>query len=158
MSMTYNQPQGIAGLKGREPVGAALTIGIKGANGAPTEKDRFHIVWPRENPAGIRPHHPAFKRFNEAPVDKRTLVLGDLVHATRAECFEFSYRNQKSAGQPAHPNKVPFCVGNGDRARRYFGLDKEGAHDFRDIVCPGETMLPSSASLQARSSSGAMFQ
>ena len=36
----------IAGVTGRVPVGAVLTIGLKGPSGAPTDRDRFYIKVP----------------------------------------------------------------------------------------------------------------
>ncbi len=127
-----DQPRGIAGLTGREPVGAVLTIGVKGPSGAPIEKDRLHIVWPQENAQGIRERHPRFRVFNDAKPERRQIVYGQLVHPSRADCFEFNYRNQFTPGQPAHPGKVPFCVGNGETARRWNG------DEFVEMACPGE--------------------
>ena len=78
-----SNPNGIAALRGREPVGAALTISIKGANGAPTQRDRFHILNPNAvlaeygksgggtYSAPMRELHPAFRSFNEADATKR---------------------------------------------------------------------------------------
>jgi hypothetical protein len=39
---------GIEGLQPRLPLGAALTIGVKGPSGAPTQTDRFHFVSPHD--------------------------------------------------------------------------------------------------------------
>ena len=36
----------IEGLRGKEPVGAALTIGTKGPSGAPTDRDGSYIKVP----------------------------------------------------------------------------------------------------------------
>lgn len=62
--------------RGTEPIGAALSVGCKGENGAPTDKDRFYVV----NPAArkgqftsqggktysslMRDPHPSFDAFN----------------------------------------------------------------------------------------------
>ena len=125
--------EGIDGLDGREPVGAALTIGVKhGAKGFPTETDRFHIVAPREED-GRRPHLAAFAQFNSADPDKRKLIRGNLVHARRAECFEHHLKAQtgpKKLGM--HPQRRPFCVGDGLRATRWMG----DGDNFSDIKCP----------------------
>jgi len=127
---------GIAGLEGRENVGAVVSVGVKGDRGNPIEKDRFHIVWPQEDANKRRPHHPSFKDYNTADASTRQRILGQLVHEHRAECFEYNYRCQSAPGKPSHPAKIPFCTGNGDRARRYIGpKDTEG---FRDIVCPAD--------------------
>lgn len=139
-----DQPQGIVGLVGREPIGAALTVGIKGANGAPTEKDRFHILDARSSDAQfskrdggtysapVRTPHPSFAAFNRADAARRTTINARLAHATIAELFEFRYSCQNAKDLPAHPKKAPQCTGNGQRARRWDG------QDFRDIACPGE--------------------
>lgn len=126
--------QGILGLSGREPIGAALTIGVKDkAKGFPTERDRFHIVAPNEGEGGRRPYLPDFRVFNEAPAGNRRTVRGNIVHANRAACFEFSLKNQVQPGGQAHPDRRPFCVGDGARAVRWTGKD---ADDFQDIACP----------------------
>lgn len=125
-------PTGIVGLKGRENFGAVLSMGVKGQRGFPVEKDRFHIVWPQEDEAGIRPHHPQFAPFNRAGPEHRKVVLGQLVHHTKDECFQYSYRCQADRRLPAHPKKVPACRGNGATALRWDG------DDFREIPCPAE--------------------
>jgi hypothetical protein len=137
-------PKGIKGLEGRVPIGAALTIGIKGPSGAPTKKDRFWLVWPHANDQGIRPRHPGFVRFNDAPAERRKLMLMQLVHGREQECFEHRYRCHKAPGKPAHPKKLPYCVGNGEKARRYMGNEQFrkdnnlGDDEFRDGACAGE--------------------
>ena len=125
--------QGIAGLAGNEPIGAAVTIGVKDkARGFPTERDRFHIVEVNQDAEGRRPHHRAFAFFNQLPPEKRRLLRGNLVHANRAECFEHHLKAQVGKGA-AHPQKRPFCIGNGVTAVRWMG----GAPDnFKDIECP----------------------
>lgn len=129
--------QGIAGLQGREPIGAVIAIGKKSDRGFPIEKDRFHVLWPQENAEGVRPPHPQFRDYNQADPKFRQLVIGQIVHATAAECFEYSYRAQAAKGQPSHPSKVPFCTGNGDKAKRYVGK-RNGDHAFDTIACPAD--------------------
>ena len=65
---------GIHGVRGREPIGAALTIGIKGPRGNPIEKDRFHLLEPRESKDKKRKPSPLFRFFNNAPPEKRRFV------------------------------------------------------------------------------------
>lgn len=127
-----NNLQGIAGLEGREPIGAAVTIGVKGPSGAPTERDRFHVVEVNPDANDRRPHHRAFSFFNGLPPDKRRLLRGNLVHATVAECFEYHLKAQSVKGK-SHPQKRPFCVGNGETAVRWMGGD---ADNFKEIECP----------------------
>lgn len=124
---------GIEGLKGREPVGAALTIGIKDrAKGFPIEKDRFHLVQPREAD-GRRAYLPVFEAFNTAAPDLRRFIQGNLVHTSRIECFEHYLKNQVGPQRKSHPNKRPFCIGDGTHAMRWMGGDPD---DFRQITCP----------------------
>lgn len=130
---------GIRGLDGREPVGAVLCIGRKGERGEPIENDRFFFVVPHAEGSGRdarRAQHPAFQAFNAADPERRRVIYGNLVHARRQDCFEYHLRNQVEAGKPAHPDMRPFCIGDGDRAVRWFAAG--GPQDFRDITCPNE--------------------
>ena len=126
---------GIEGVTGTEPVGAALTIGVKGDRGFPVEKDRFHIMEPREGPDGRRAVHPSFTWWAAAPPEKRRLVRGILV-GPWDRMLRQSYRAQVLPGKPSHPGKRPACVGDGLEATRYIG--EKGPTDFRGIPCPGE--------------------
>jgi hypothetical protein len=130
--MTRTQKHlGILNLEGREPIGAVLAIGIKDkTKGFPTETDRFHLVNPREN-NGIRDLHIVFNPFNSAPIEKRKVIHGNLVHATRAECFEFQLKAQVLS--KSHPNRMPCCIGNGEKATRWMG---GAADNFKEIICP----------------------
>lgn len=123
---------GIAGLVPREPIGAAVTIGVKGPSGAPTERDRFHVVEVNPDANDRRPHHRAFAFFNGLPPEKRRLLRGNLVHASREQCFEHHLKAQTVKGK-SHPQKRPFCVGNGVTAVRWMGGD---ADNFKEIECP----------------------
>ena len=130
-------PEGIEGLSGREPIGAAVTIGIKHGRGFPVEKDRFHIVSPRDVD-GVRPHLPSFAFFNQAKPEHRTVLKANILHRTRAQCFEHRLVLQAfPKGYPApraHPNMRPVCEGDGSRAVRW-SQDAAG-DDFSDIRCP----------------------
>jgi len=131
--MSKRNIAGITGLEGREPIGAAVTIGVKkGGSGYPTETDRWHIVQPREE-AGVRPLHPAFAAFNGAPPEKRKVLRGNLVHASRSQCFEYQLKNQSNKQIGMHPDRRPFCVGDGVHAQRWSG---DGPDDFLEIKCP----------------------
>lgn len=127
----------IAGIEGREPVGVVLSAGVKdSARGFPTEKEYFHLVVPREE-NGKRAHHPAFSGFNQAKPERRKTVRGVIVHATETECFEGYLRCQvgyKNKGQ-AHPDRRPFCEGDGVHAMRWLG---EAPDDFAEIKCPAD--------------------
>jgi hypothetical protein len=134
--------RGIKGIKGKEPIGAVLSQGIKGPRGNPIEKDRFHLLQPnpvQETRAGrkmlVRYHHPWFQSFNEAPPEMRRTVIGQIVHATEEECFTYRLQAYQVQGQPHHPRKMPFCVGDGETAERYRGL-VNGEHKFEKIQCP----------------------
>jgi len=129
-----NNPTGIKGLEGREPVGCAVTIGVKkGGSGFPIERDRWHVVNPREAD-GVRALHPGFNAFNSAPIDKRKVLRGNIVHATRAECFEYQLKAQVLT--KGHPDKRPCCVGDGIHAVRWVAGDDPDA--FSEIKCPNE--------------------
>lgn len=123
--------QGIANLDGREPVGAVLSIGVKDSQkGFPTETDRFHLVNPREN-GGVRALHISFHQYNTAPAEKRKVIHGNIVHGTREECFEFYLKAQVIS--KAHPNRMPCCVGDGEKATRWMGGTPD---NFKTIECP----------------------
>ena len=149
-----NSPNGIAGLEGREPVGAALVVPFGG-------KFEYQIMEARpglQTQHGERREpHPAFRKFNELPPERRTSVVAAIEHARLKECFEHHLTNQVGrSGQ--HPNRRPFCVGNGRVAVRWMGdkpanfeTQREGgktrkvyvggaeeADNFSEIECPNE--------------------
>ena len=132
-----NHLEGIEGLEGREPIGAAVTIGIKSSRGFPTEKDKFHIVSPRDVD-GIRPHLPQFAFFNEADASLRKVLRGNILHRTQDQCFEHRLTMQAFpkgyAGQRAHPNMRPVCEGDGKIAVRW--MQGIGDKEFSTITCP----------------------
>lgn len=133
---------GIEGLEGRDPIGAALTVGRKGPSGAPIETDRFFLVSPVDSLVGqhrIRPPHPSFAAFNEADPKHRQTIRGNIVHAKAEDCFEHHLRAQVlSAKWPAHPAKRPACTGNGVKATRFFGILPDKSEDWREIDTCGE--------------------
>lgn len=128
--------EGIAGMEGRLSVGAALTVGVKGDRGFPTERDRFHIVWPQEDEGGRRPYHPRFNSFNTADPKHRRAVFGVIANAKSAECFSYNLRCQAPKGHPSPGTRRPFCTGDGVKALRYAGADAAGVESFKEIVCP----------------------
>ncbi len=126
----------IHGLKGREPIGAALSVGVKGPRGNPTRTDEFFLVSPTEGDNKIRPLLPQFAQFNEHPdAARRKMIRGNLVHSVRRECFEHHLRAMVEPGKPMHPDRRPWCTGDGERAERWVG---PGPQDFRTITCPHE--------------------
>ena len=123
----------IAGLRAREPVGVVLSLGIKDERGVPIEKDRFHLVQPKEE-GGRRKAHPAYRAWTEAKDGEvRKFMRGNIVHARPAQCFETELHAQVLPKRAAHPNKRPVCSGDGKNARRWTGKD---ADDFQIIPCP----------------------
>lgn len=143
--MTF-KPRGIKALEGREPVGAVLSIGIKGPTGAPHQKDRFHILEPMphqkkiagrhgERTIEVRDHHPRFGPFNGARPELRKTISCQLVHQSEADAWTYYLKAYQVKGQPHHPRRLPFCVGDGTEARRYMGK-VEGEHRFEQIACP----------------------
>jgi hypothetical protein len=134
-----NQYDHIEGLEGREPVGAVLTIGIKGPKGAPVENDRFFFVSPFENEKGVRPQLPRFSTFNEAEPVHRQQITGAFQHHRIEDAFEFYLRAQVLGGKhPTPPRRRPACQGDGEKATRYHGEDDSGEDDWREIDCPNE--------------------
>lgn len=129
--------RGIQGLIGREPVGAVLSVGKKGPSGNPVEKDRFHLLDPMPDGNNRRHPHPRFKPFNDAEPADRRVVVGQLVHQSELQCFGYKLLAYRAKGHPSHPRRLPFCEGDGIRARRYVGLINE-EHTFEDIVCPND--------------------
>jgi hypothetical protein len=134
--------RGIEGLSGREPIGAALAVGVKSKSGAPEQKDRFHILCAQAN-AGtfsrrdgssytspFREPHPAFAAFNAAGPELRRAILARLAHATVAECFEYRLNAQTLPNHPPHPKRAPACRGDGLIAVRWDGAE------YRRIACP----------------------
>lgn len=134
-------------------------------NGAPSQKDRLHIMTAaltqkeyQKNGGGTykapaREYHPSFASFNAAPPDKRRAIPARIGHITAAECFELrlqcasmtpaqlragSWTNANGAqvrALPAHPQKGPSCIGNGQIANRWNGTE------YERIPCPGETCI-----------------
>lgn len=133
MSAAMQNPSGIRDLAGREPIGAAVTIGVKGPSGAPIERDRFHVVEIAPDANDRRQHHRAFEFFNRSRPENRRLLRGNLVHSTRAACFEHHLKAQVLPGGKTHPQKRPACIGDGARAVRWTG---KGADEFQEIPCP----------------------
>lgn len=127
----------IAGVTGRVPVGAVLTIGTKGPSGAPTDRDRFYIKVP-DSTEGERACHPSFGPFNAAKPELRQTVRCVLVHASQDDCFEWSRKAQKimGGGFRNHP-KLPACTGNGKTAKRLVMLS-DGKAEYQDIACPND--------------------
>ncbi len=129
--------EGIDGLKGREPVGVAVTIGIKSQRGFPVEKNKFHLVSPRDVD-GVRPHLPQFAFFNGAKDEHRKVLKGNLLHRSRAQAFEHRLTMQafpKGYGTPrGHPGKRPVCEGDGKLASRW--MQDDAGNKFANIKCP----------------------
>jgi hypothetical protein len=147
--MTYDH---IEGLTGREPVGAILRIGRKGDAGQPIENDRFFFVSPQperktikrgggEASIQFRQLHPDFGMFNDMPAESRRSLKVNLVHSAHQDAYLAHLRAQQLAPAtkyPPHPNGAPACVGDGEKATRYYGLTEDGEHDFREIDCPND--------------------
>ena len=139
--------RGIKGVEGYDPIQFAASLGLRlTANGPPREKDRIHLVYPRDQ-GGIRPHHASFREWNVLPpkdhqsylkeLDRRQLIHCNLVHSTEEECFQWKLSAQV-LGKP-HPvppgRRRPACTGNGVKAIRFVG---PGPDDFKEIRCPNE--------------------
>ena len=126
-----SEVRGIEGLRPRAVYGAALTVGRKGPKGNPIDKDKFYLVSPQERD-GVRPMLPEFAKYNSADEKWRKIIYGNLVSARIEDAWEYNLKAQVGKGG-AHPQKRPFCVGDGSRAVRWLGGD---ADNFADIECP----------------------
>ena len=127
----------IAGVTGRIPVGAVLTIGTKGDRGAPIDRDRFYIKVP-DSTEGERVCHPSFAAYHAAKPELRQTLRCVLVHSDPADCFEWQRKAQKIMGDGFrnHP-KLPACTGDGKTAKRLVMLS-DGKVQHQDIPCPNE--------------------
>jgi len=121
----------IKDLNGREPIGAGVVIGVKSEQGYPIKTDRWHIVVPREE-NGVRPMHPLFAQFNEAKPEHRKILRGVFVHINMDSCFQYHLKAQILGKGYSHPNKIPACTGDGEKAVRWM---RQTPEDFQDIPC-----------------------
>lgn len=136
----------IAGVEGAEHIYAVLSLGKKDANLIPREKDRFHIVNPHETDKR-RLTHEDYEPFNAAPKELRTTIRGNIMHATKHDCFGMQLFNYTNKAVGTHPKELPFCEGDGTRARRWMGKTPD---NFQDIECPNR-QCPFAISKECRS-------
>lgn len=123
----------IANLTGRESIPCAVALGKKSDRGFPVEKDRFHILVGRAIDSGdrlVRPPHPDFKVFNEAPPEMRRSIPCTVAHEHAAEFCSQQHSAYVLPGC-SHPKKLPVCSGDGFTAKRWNGSV------FETIACPG---------------------
>lgn len=139
MSAPLNDPHGIAGLKGRESIPVAVSLGIKSDRGFPIEKDRFHIVNGRattEERQGkkvdLRGYHPLFDAFNRAAPELRRDIPCVIAHASIPEFIDQKRQAYVLPDMVAHPMRLPVCRGDGAAAVRWVN----GA--WKNIPCPGD--------------------
>jgi len=136
----------IAGVEGAEHIYAVLSLGKKDANLIPREKDRFHIVNPHETDKR-RLTHEDYEPFNAAPKELRTTIRGNIMHATKQDCFGMQLFNYTNKAVGTHPKELPFCEGDGTRARRWMGKTPD---NFDDIKCTNR-QCPFAISKECRS-------
>lgn len=129
-----DRPRGIAGVKGRQPVGASVQVSRRRVpGGVPVDKDGFWILTERED-EGMRPNHPQFDFWNKLPPKDRQVLYGVIVHKTEEELFEWN-RTAPIIRKPAHPRGRPHCTGDGITALRW---SFEDPNDFLEIQCPND--------------------
>ena len=121
----------IAGMSGREPVGAVLTIGTRKGTAAPTDRDRFYWKLPKVDASKTRPDHPSFSAYNTAPPERRKVLNAVVVHARLEDWCTSSLIHYAQKGDPT-PNARPWCTGDGRRATRW----DRTAGAYKDIPCP----------------------
>ena len=137
-----------------EPVGASITVGRKGPNGNPVDKDRYFIQSARADGSGREGRkypHPDFEQFNvvyqgdnaqdkTAHNSKRRTIRGVLVHSRQDDCHESRLQAYMLPDMPANDKKElgrrPACGGNGTIAMRW--NPKDGCHTQIDCTpaCP----------------------
>ena len=122
----------IAGVEGREPVGAVLSVGTrKSATAAPSDRDRFYIKLPKTDGTKTRPEHPAFAAYHKAEPEHRRVVQAVVVHGRREEWTTAGLMHYAQKGDPT-PNGRPWCTGDGQEATRW----DRAAGAYRTIACP----------------------
>lgn len=159
MSRGHDLPLGLVGLRGRDPIGVHVSLGIKGPNGAPAMKGRFWLMGQAthnvEFQAGggkrysqlARDEHPAFAPWNATARSlgrdvPRTgagavgTLRGNLIHADWRDAALWYRSAQKlPEGHPNPKSRKPACEGNGLSARRFRGVES-GEEVFDPIACP----------------------
>ena len=137
-----------------EPVGATITVGRKGPNGNPIDKDRYFLQSARADGSGRegrRYFHPDFASFNkvyqgeggpektEHNLPRRT-IRGVIVHSRQEDCHERRLQAYMLPDMPAADKQLlgrrPACGGNGTIAMRW--NSKEKCHTQIDCTpaCP----------------------
>lgn len=132
------------------PIGATITVGRKGSNGAPVDKDRYFIQSARADGSGRegrRYMHPDFTTFNalwdesrkadigtlDAYNMPRKTIRGVLVHSRQEQMHERRLQAYKLPDMPEAMSKTlagrPACQGDGCKALRWDGKE------FKEIDC-----------------------
>jgi len=153
-----------AQITGKEPVGAALSVGVKGLNGQPINKDRFYIVQPQSHSETYRKRdggtynaekrdlHPSFAQFNDdekTPADRRRTIPVRIMHAREWNpdtdppngCFWYAFQ-AFTLGNKRHPRNKPMCEGDGIKAERWVPAVGGGELVKKCIECPGKGRCP----------------
>lgn len=145
-------------ITGRAPIGAALSVGIKGANGQPINKDRFYVAAPvahsqeySKRDGGTyksdkRDLHPAFAGFNDdakTEPERRRAIPIRIMHAHEWDsttkppngCFWYGYQAH-TLDKRRHPRNAPMCTGNGVHAERWNGKEIQAIECLGLDRCP----------------------
>jgi hypothetical protein len=134
-------------LTGRRPFGAILALGRKGDNGAPVDKDRWHItdtVMDRKDfrrrdggtvSGEFHAPHPAFAAWTaQRNTADRQVIRVVLEGATWAESVTISRSRQTDAGGKSIPSTLPWCFTTGaGGAKRW---SSKGHH--QPFACAGD--------------------
>jgi hypothetical protein len=152
-------PNGMAGIRPRDPIDVHVSMAMKGANGAPSSGGRFWLTsqstHSHQFTAGQKSYsslardlHPGFVAWNQvaqalgrdaprAGAGKVGTLRGNLVHSRLQDLARWSRAMQKypkgDGDSPA--SKRPACEGNGVRAIRFYGME-EDKEIYREIACP----------------------
>ncbi len=138
-------PSGIPGLRPRQHPAVCVTVGTKGKNGAPTDKERLYIKAAdgdqvkfatkdgREYDALAKPEHPLFGEWHAGRVGSRVSIPIKLAHLAQGDAFKYHYKGApEMPGIPRHPRRGPGCYGNGQVAFRWDGKN------YATCRCPAE--------------------
>lgn len=130
------------------PVDAYVTLGRKGGNGAPTDKDVFWITSPdmvtREFKArngktfkgDVHPLHPALTAWhNEATKDERRTLTIELESATVHDALRVGRARAKDPQGREAPNKAPWCAADHTGTARVYRGTWQTRQCARD-ACP----------------------
>ncbi len=160
--LSYVEPYGAIVSTAAKALGgeSSGSKGHRAKPGQPIRKGRFHIsatnLLPLKGAAGSgyaqlrHPPHPGYQAYNSLPDDdpRSCRLHGNLlfveqddneIHHLLARKLTPRGRSKNPPGGgvwEAPPNSAPSCTGDGNRAKRFNGLDESGKPTYVMIDCP----------------------